>query len=593
MRLTLSILALACAAAHAQVTYIDLNSLDPLADPAASDRFYVDDVSDLSESAEGTGKHILWSTIVGAVEDDMSLSNASGIVTGLFGFSAGVPTDVDTLTEVDALLGLTSGGTAIVTKVDSSQTTNQLTLWNASGNLNESGIDTNGSGVLTSPDIVLGTPDPGADFIVLWDDSDDDMEGALIGSGLSYDGTTLSATGGGTTLTIEDEGAQVGDADIALLDFEDGHFVVTEPTDTEIGVTLNASGPGPEVVTMHNGSQTAGNLIEWQADGDVNDSGFTPEALRDVPWVDGTPVLLADTGDEVEIGPTLAGAAKLTVHGDADEPQLFIQGNGTQTSDLITAEQSDGTDVFNLNNDGDLDIAGDLAVTGTSTFGTLDVTGALSAGSLEFEGATADDYETSVAVVDPTADRTFTLPDASGTAAFERAYDYIWIDAGAMVPQTTSGAEADTNEYATEDIMADRLLFDGSSAEHAQWKLVLPPHWDAGTVKVKIYWDADTGASAADTVEWEVAAAARANDDAIDDTWGTAVTVGDTVIAVGDVHITAASGAITIGNTPAVDDLIWFKIQRDPAGTDDMTEDAALLGVMLEYAVNNTTNSGW
>lgn len=287
MRLTLSILALACAAAHAQVTYIDLNSLDPLADPAASDRFYVDDVSDLSESAEGTGKHILWSTIVGAVEDDMSLSNASGIVTGLFGFSAGVPTDVDTLTEVDALLGLTSGGTAIVTKVDSSQTTNQLTLWNASGNLNESGIDTNGSGVLTSPDIVLGTPDPGADFIVLWDDSDDDMEGALIGSGLSYDGTTLSATGGGTTLTIEDEGVQVGDADIALLDFEDGYFVVTEPTDTEIGITLNA-GPGPQVVTLHNGSQTTGNLMAIQADGDINDSGYSAADLLDLTNATGT-----------------------------------------------------------------------------------------------------------------------------------------------------------------------------------------------------------------------------------------------------------------------------------------------------------------
>lgn len=33
---------------------------------------------------------------------------------------------------------------------------------------------------------------------------------------------------------------------------------------------------------------------------------------------------------------------------------------------------------------------------------------------LEFEGATANDYETTVTVTDPTADRTFTLPDISG-----------------------------------------------------------------------------------------------------------------------------------------------------------------------------------
>lgn len=39
------------------------------------------------------------------------------------------------------------------------------------------------------------------------------------------------------------------------------------------------------------------------------------------------------------------------------------------------------------------------------------------AGSLTFEGATANDFETTLAVTDPTADRTFTLPDATTTAA--------------------------------------------------------------------------------------------------------------------------------------------------------------------------------
>ena len=34
--------------------------------------------------------------------------------------------------------------------------------------------------------------------------------------------------------------------------------------------------------------------------------------------------------------------------------------------------------------------------------------------SLIFEGATDDSYETTVQVTDPTADRTFTLPDANG-----------------------------------------------------------------------------------------------------------------------------------------------------------------------------------
>ena len=37
--------------------------------------------------------------------------------------------------------------------------------------------------------------------------------------------------------------------------------------------------------------------------------------------------------------------------------------------------------------------------------------------SISFEGATADDYETTIAVTDPTADRTITFPDATGTVA--------------------------------------------------------------------------------------------------------------------------------------------------------------------------------
>ena len=39
------------------------------------------------------------------------------------------------------------------------------------------------------------------------------------------------------------------------------------------------------------------------------------------------------------------------------------------------------------------------------------------ASSISFEGTTADDYETTIAVTDPTADRTITFPDATGTVA--------------------------------------------------------------------------------------------------------------------------------------------------------------------------------
>ena len=158
------------------------------------------------------------------------------------------------------------------------------------------------------------------------------------------------------------------------------------------------------------------------------------------------------------------------------------------------------------------------------------------------------------------------------------------IDAGAMVATTTSGAASATEEYATNDIMSDHFLFDWASEENCQFRWKLPDNWDGSTVKVKFYWDAATGATASDWVTWGIKGRALSNDDAIDGTWGTEVEVDDTVIAVWDMHISAASGAVTIGNTPAAWDVVVFNVARKVGDVnDDMTEDAKLLWVAVQY----------
>lgn len=64
--------------------------------------------------------------------------------------------------------------------------------------------------------------------------------------------------------------------------------------------------------------------------------------------------------------------------------------------------------------------------------------------SIEFEGATANDYETTVTVVDPTADRTITVPDATGTVRLDRVllktanYVASVADATGVVINTTN-----------------------------------------------------------------------------------------------------------------------------------------------------------
>jgi len=56
-----------------------------------------------------------------------------------------------------------------------------------------------------------------------------------------------------------------------------------------------------------------------------------------------------------------------------------------------------------------------LQVAGTTT--TVDTVTMNAANAIVFEGATADDFETTLTITDPTADRTITLPDVTGTVA--------------------------------------------------------------------------------------------------------------------------------------------------------------------------------
>ena len=53
----------------------------------------------------------------------------------------------------------------------------------------------------------------------------------------------------------------------------------------------------------------------------------------------------------------------------------------------------------------------------TSTTGLTANTLTLTDGGLIFEGSGVDDFETTLAVTNPTADRTITLPDTTGTVA--------------------------------------------------------------------------------------------------------------------------------------------------------------------------------
>lgn len=169
-------------------------------------------------------------------------------------------------------------------------------------------------------------------------------------------------------------------------------------------------------------------------------------------------------------------------------------------------------------------------------------------------------------------------------------YKTIFVGGGAMTPSQTAGATPAIIEDGTNDLTRPCMMFKGVTADtSAEWCHPMPEDWDRSTVKAKVLWSAQTGASASDTVRFSLAAGAFSDDDPLDSALGTAVTMDDTVTAAGDMQTTPASAALTVGGTPALGDLIRWKITRDfDYGAQPMTEDAAVIGVWIQYQATNT-----
>lgn len=164
----------------------------------------------------------------------------------------------------------------------------------------------------------------------------------------------------------------------------------------------------------------------------------------------------------------------------------------------------------------------------------------------------------------------------------------IWVPAGALVPRTTNGPSSATLESTTNKVMRKVLDFDAATDEFAQAYVQMPKSWDRSTVTFIFVWEAtNTG-----NVVWGAQGLALSDDDVIDTAYGTAVTVTDGVTATTDVMRSAESGACTIGNTPAAQDMVSFQIYRDADNASDTCAvDARLHGVVILYNTEVNTDT--
>ena len=245
-----------------------------------------------------------------------------------------------------------------------------------------------------------------------------------------YEGATDNANE--TTLTVVDPTA---DRTITFPDASGTVFTSGNPNDiTDIGIQQYSIQLG-----------TNADLIFEGATANAHETTLTvtdPTADRTITLPDATGTVLVNTSDSVTITDTGDGNAagpNLILFRDSSSPadfdnigQIFFRakndgthGNSTTTDYARISAQA--VDVSDLSQDAYLRFFTKVGATdqehfriGFSTtdfFGRVRLSGnaVFSNPVIIFEGSTADSHETTLAVTDPTSDRTVTFPDATGT----------------------------------------------------------------------------------------------------------------------------------------------------------------------------------
>jgi len=214
-----------------------------------------------------------------------------------------------------------------------------------------------------------------------------------------------------------------------LAEFQSGEFIAVEHGGTG-AVTLTSNS-----ILLGNGTSA----IQGSA---IGISGTTLSSTD-------SSLITIDEGLTVTGNLTVSGTITGTVSGSstAGNIQIGVTGNNEidTASGNLTIDSAGGTVTVddNLSVSGNTTITGDLTVNGTTT--TVNSTTIEITNSFTFEGSTADDYETVLGVVDPTADRTINLPNASGTIVLQDTTDTLTNKTINLTSNTLTGTTAQFN----------------------------------------------------------------------------------------------------------------------------------------------------
>ena len=341
---------------------------------------------------------------------------------------------IDTSGNVTVSQNLTITGNYTVNGTTTTiSTTNMVVEDNMIELNNGAGSNANDSG------IVIERGSTGDNAIFMWDESADTFQvGTTTATGAStgnlsvtdapFKAAAITASGVVTATGFTIGSAVINEADLEQIDdLTAGTVTVSKAvvvdSNKDIGTFRNLTING--VFTDGNYTfDTSGNVsgLGTVGCGAITSSGnlaVTGTLTGDTSLtLDSTTLTTAELGvlDSVTAG-TAAASKALVLDGNKDI--------GTIRNLTIDGTFSDGNYTF--------DTSGNVSGLGTVSSGAITSSGTLTLGedaTIIFEGATDNAYETTLTVTDPTADRTVTLPNATGILANQAYAQMIAIALG-------------------------------------------------------------------------------------------------------------------------------------------------------------------
>ena len=232
----------------------------------------------------------------------------------------------------------------------------------------------------------------------------------------------------------------------------------------------------------------------------INDTSAS--ALREMTIANlfTSPTITTPIITEIDSGSTITLDATTDITLDAGGGDVFLKDDGT-TFGSLTATGSNliiksGTTTAMTFSGANVTIAGNLTVSGSTT--TVDSSTVNITTGFVFEGSTADSFETTLAATDPTADRTITLPDLTGTVSLITATETLTNKT--LTSPTINSPTIATPIFTGAGDMRGSLVFEGATADSFETTLTVVDPTADRTISLPNATDTLVGKDTTDTL---------------------------------------------------------------------------------------------